>query len=95
MKKFLTLLERVFRGIEKSPLSLGLWILAFLSLITIRLTIDLTVEGLPSLTFSQFFFQWTHLLLFFLFSYLLLLPLVQLVGKTTPLKAARVLLFGF
>ncbi len=95
MKKLLTLLERVFHGIENSPLSLGMWALAFTCLITIRLTIDLTVEGVPSLTFFQIFFQWSHLLLFFLFSYLLLLPLVQVAGKTTLPKAARVLLFGF
>lgn len=95
MKKFWKLLNRIFRGIENSPLSLGLWIITFVSLISVRLTIDLTVEGLPPLSFFQFFFQWTHLLLFFLFSYLLLLPLVAVIGKTTLPKAARVLLFGF
>lgn len=95
MKMLKKLLERIFRGIENTPLSLGLWVLTFASLITVRLTIDLTVEGMPRLTFFQFFFQWAHLLLFFLFSYLVLLPVVRIIGNTTLPKAARVLLFGF
>lgn len=95
MKKFTLLLERFFRSLESAPLSLSLWGVTFFSLIAVRLTIDLGVERFPDLTFFQFFTQWAHLFLFFLFSYLLLLPLVQRIGKTSLPNAARVLLFGF
>lgn len=95
MKKKGSFLERTFTSIENTPLSLGLWTTTFLCLIAVRLTIDLGVERFPRLTFFQFFFQWAHLLLFFLFSYLLLLPLVMKIGQTSLDKAARVLLFGF
>lgn len=95
MKNILRSVKNAFASIENTSLSLGIWAISFSALIVIRLTLDLTVERVPSLTFFQFFFQWSHLLLFFLFSYLLLIPLIQLAGKTTFPKAARVLLFGF
>lgn len=95
MKKSSSFLERVSLSLENTPLSLTLWTSTFLSLISVRLTIDLGVERFPSLSFFQLFFQWVHLILFFLFSYLLLLPLVKKIGKTSLEKAARVLLFGF
>lgn len=95
MKKIASFLERVFQGMENTPLSLPLWVTTFFFLIAVRLTLDLGVERFPTLTFFQLFFQWTHLFLFFLFSYLLLLPLVMKIGMTTLPKAARVLLFGF
>jgi 4-hydroxybenzoate polyprenyltransferase len=95
MKKITSALERMFTAIENTPISLSLWVITFFCLIAVRLTIDLAVIGMPTLTFFQFFFQWAHLLLFFLFSYLLLLPLVVKIGKTSLEKAAKILLFGF
>lgn len=95
MKKIPFALLRIFEALENTPLSLGVWAITFAGLIAVRLTIDLTVETNLSLSFFQLFFQWAHLFLFFLFSYLLVLPLVQVIARTTIEKAARVLLFGF
>lgn len=95
MKKLSHFTRRIFIALESTPLSLSLWMVTFLSLIVIRLCIDLLIEKAPALTFFQLFFQFTHLFLFFFFSYILLLPIVKAVGETTFPKAARVLLFGF
>lgn len=95
MKHQASFLQKASQNIERSPFSLELWVVSFLALIGVRLTIDLIVIGLPQLSFFQFFYQWAHLFLFFLFSYLLLLPFVQAVGRASFPEAARVLLFGF
>lgn len=95
MKYLTSFLHSFFVTLEKTRYSLALWAITFFALIVFRLVIDLSLERFPALTFTQFFFQWAHLFLFFLFSYLILLPLIMNLGKSKLEEAASVLLFGF
>src|SRR6185369_14717126 len=92
MRRFLS---RLIEGIENTPLTLATFAASFLTLIVLRLTIENTIAFFEGRTLFFLFFEFTHTLLFFLCSYLILLPLVRFAGETDFKKAANVLLFGF
>ncbi len=92
MKNILT---RTITAIEKNEISYGSFLSAFFGLIFLRLLVENTVGGFPTRPFLYFFFEFSHTFLFFLFSFLLFLPLLSHFGRS-PLKAsANILLFGF
>ncbi|MFZ1720576.1 MAG: UbiA family prenyltransferase [Candidatus Moraniibacteriota bacterium] len=92
MKNILT---RAIHSIEKNEISYGLFLCAFISLIFLRLLIENTVGGFPTRPFLYFFFEFSHTFLFFLFSFLLFLPLLSHFAKSSIKSAANILLFGF
>jgi 4-hydroxybenzoate polyprenyltransferase len=95
MKTLFKHCSQVIATVEAIPQSLPLWSAAFLAIIAVRFGIESALEGFAPKSFSLYFFQLSHLFLFFLLSYLLLLPLVKKLGKTTLAAASQVLLFGF
>lgn len=92
MKHFLhTLIKRI----EDAPLTLGSFLITFIGLIIVRLTVENALGLFPEHTFFFLFFEFTHTFLFFLCSLLLLLPLVRFAGRLSLREATNILLFGF
>lgn len=87
--------QRFVASIENAPLSLGSFAVAFFALIVARLTVENMLGYFGEHSFFFLFFEFTHTLLFFLCSFLLLLPIVRFAGTIDLRKAANVLLFGF
>ena len=92
MKK---IIRRSIAAIENAPLTLTSFVTAFFALIGMRLLVENTLGLFKEHTFFYFFFEFTHTFLFFLCSFLLLLPLVRFAGNIDFRKAANVLFFGF
>jgi 4-hydroxybenzoate polyprenyltransferase len=92
MKHFLL---RLINRVERAPLTLGSFIVAFLALIIARLTVENTLGLFSEHSFFFFFFEFTHTLLFFLCSFILLIPVVRFAGGSDLKKAVNILLFGF
>lgn len=92
MKRFFL---KVIQHIENAPLTLGLFVAAFLGLIIVRLTIENAFHFFGEQSLFFFFFEFTHTFLFFLCSFLIILPVVRFAGAESLTKAANVLLFGF
>ncbi len=92
MKQYLT---KAISFIEKNELSYGSFLCAFISLIFLRLLVENTVGGFPTRPFLYFFFEFSHTLLFFLFSFLLFLPLLSSFARSTLKATTNILLFGF
>lgn len=88
---FLKLIE----SIENTPLTLKSFSVAFFALIIARLTVENTLGLFRESSFFFFFFEFTHTLLFFLCSFLIMLPIVWWAGAVDLKKAANILLFGF
>ncbi|MBI2439480.1 MAG: UbiA family prenyltransferase [Candidatus Moranbacteria bacterium] len=81
--------------IENTPLTLASFAMTFFALIVARLLIENALGLFQPQSFFYLFFEFAHTFLFFLCSFILLLPLVRFAGNTDYEKAAHVLLFGF
>ncbi len=92
MRRFV---DSVIKNIEDTPLTLPTFVAAFFALIIARLTVENTLGLFEARSFFFYFFEFTHTFLFFLCSFLLILPLVRFAGRVDFRKAANVLLFGF
>lgn len=92
MKKFLL---RLIASIENAPLTLGLFLMTFVALIIARLTVENSLGLFQERSFFFMYFEFTHTFLFFLCSFLLLLPVVSYAGTVDLKKSANMLLFGF
>ena len=92
MKNILT---RAISFIEKNGLSYGSFLSAFFALIFLRLLVENMIGAFPTRPFHYFFFEFSHTFLFFLFSFLLFLPLLSHFAKATIKATANILLFGF
>ena len=90
-----TFIRRTIRSIEDTPLTLASFVTAFFALIAMRLLVENTLGRFVEHSFFYFFFEFTHTFLFFLCSFLLLLPLVRYAGKSNLMQATNILLFGF
>lgn len=88
---FLTLIKRI----EDAPLTLGSFLITFVGLIIVRLTIESALGHFTEHSFFFLFFEFTHTFLFFICSLLLLLPLVRFAGRLSLREATNILLFGF
>lgn len=82
-------------AIEESKTNLGLWLVAFFSLIALRLLVESWLFGFESLPAGFLFSEWTHNVLFFLLSFLLFLPIVRYFARISLRMASNILLFGF
>ncbi|MFZ2299688.1 MAG: UbiA family prenyltransferase [Candidatus Moraniibacteriota bacterium] len=89
------ILSRIITSIENAPLSLASFVTAFFALIVVRLLIENALGFFGERSFFFFFFEFTHTFLFFLCSFLLLLPVVRFAGSIDFRKAVNILLFGF
>ncbi|MEI6650618.1 MAG: UbiA family prenyltransferase [Candidatus Moraniibacteriota bacterium] len=86
-----TLIETV----ESAPFSLGSFVISFTALIIVRLLIESGIGGFSTESLPFLFSEFSHTFLFFLFSFLLFLPLARLAGASSWSRAANLLLFGF
>ncbi len=89
------LLRAIIQAIEKSETGLGLWLVAFFGLITLRLLVESWLFDFGSLSAEFLFFELTHNVLFFLLSFLLFLPIFQYFSGVSLAVASNMLLFGF
>jgi len=81
--------------IEKNELSYSSFLSAFFALIFLRLLVENMVGGFPTRSFPYFFFEFSHTFLFFLFSFLLFLPLLSHFARSSVKATTNILLFGF
>ncbi len=88
-------LRAFIRQIEESETNLGLWMVSFFFLISLRLLVEAWLSGFKSLPAGFLFSEWTHNVLFFLLSFLLLLPIFQYFSRTSLQISSNMLLFGF
>lgn len=88
---FLKLIGRI----ENAPLTLGSFLVSFLALILARLSIEGALAWFKEDSFHFFFFEFSHTFLFFLCSFLIILPIVRYAGGGNLKQAANMLLFGF
>lgn len=86
---------KVISSIEKNELSYGSFLSAFFVLIFLRLLVENMIGAFPTRPFHYFFFEFSHTFLFFLFSFLLFLPLLSHFAKATLKATTNILLFGF
>ena len=92
MKRFFL---KAIQRIENAPLTLGSFVAAFLALIIVRLTIENTFHFFGERSLFFFFFEFTHTFLFFLCSFLIILPIVRWARGGDLKRSANVLLLGF
>lgn len=93
--KTVRLMRAMIESIENSPLTLTGFSLAFLSLILVRLLVEGGTNSFATEPVAYMFYEFTHTFLFFLFAFLVFLPVVRLAGATSWTGAANLLLFGF
>jgi len=88
-------LQKIINYIENYPLTLTDWLIAFFSLISLRLLGEHLVNGLAGSSSSFFVGSALVTALFFLFSYLLILIFLRVFLKDSVQKLANLLLWGF
>jgi 4-hydroxybenzoate polyprenyltransferase len=88
-------IEKIIENIEKYPLSLTKWLVAFFSLVVLRLLGEHLVNGLSDYSPSFFIGSFLVTLLFFSFSFILVLLFLAAYTKEPVQKAANLLLWGF
>lgn len=88
-------LDHIFICIENTPLTLGLWAMALMAIIGVRVAIELFFENITFRYADHFFYQFAHHYLTFTCIYLAALPVVVWFARVNVRKAALILLFGF
>jgi chlorophyll synthase len=88
-------LGRTVESVEKTPLSLSGFAATFTAIIVIRLLVENGINGFPSEGTDYVLYEASHTFLFFLFSFLLFLPIMRLAGASSWKRAANLLLVGF
>ncbi|HWQ59606.1 MAG TPA: UbiA family prenyltransferase [Candidatus Fimivivens sp.] len=88
-------LFETIESIETTPLSLGGFTITFLAIILVRLFVENGTNWFVSESLGYVLYEFSHTFLFFLFSFLLFLPIVRLAGASSWLRATNVLLVGF
>lgn len=87
--------EKTLTAIETSKTSFGLWMVAFLCLIVMRLLVENWLFGFESRSAMFIFYEFTHNLSFFLLSFLIFLPIFQYFARASLSVASNMLLSGF
>lgn len=95
MKRLLHLLTKSILSLETIPTSYGLWLTSFASLIFARLMVESWLGVFETHSQQFLLYEFTHTFFFFLFSFLILWPIVAFFGKTSLSSASTILLFGF
>lgn len=81
--------------IEVAPLSLDGFFLTFFAIIIVRILIELGTNHFGSEPLNYMLYEFSHTFLFFLFAFLLFLPVARLAGATSWSRASNLLLAGF
>lgn len=95
MKRFLFAIGRFVASVEAITTNYALWAVSFASLIFGRLLVDNWIGGFANHSLQFLFYEFTHTFFFFLFSFLVFLPIIAFFGKTSISAASNILLFGF
>lgn len=95
MKRLLHFIRKSILSLETIPTSYGLWLTSFTSLILARLMVETWLGAFDSHSQQFLLYEFTHTFFFFLFSFLIMWPLVAFFGKTSLSSASTILLFGF
>ncbi len=89
-------IKEIFSGVENNfKGGLLLWAVSFLSIITVRLSGEVLILGIPKQNTEEFVAFFVHTLLFFLMTYLVFLVYLRVFTKKEWLKLTSVLLWGF
>lgn len=88
-------MKKAIEAVERSPLRLSTFVLAFLGIILVRLFIEGGTNAYRTESLHYMFFEFSHTFLFFLFAFLLFMPIVRIAGAASWSRAANLLLFGF
>ncbi|QQS21033.1 MAG: hypothetical protein IPL87_00545 [Candidatus Moraniibacteriota bacterium] len=91
----MSFLARIIRSIEFSPTSVGLFSVAFVSLIVSRLLVESWLFGFPVRSGTFLFYEWSHNFSFFLVAFLLFIPLLRFFARISFRTASSIMLFGF
>jgi 4-hydroxybenzoate polyprenyltransferase len=92
MKKIITAFISI---LENAPTSYTLWLTSFLGLISVRIMIENWLGEFPERSATFFLYEFSHTFLFFLFAYLLFLPILKRFAKISLLQASNLALVGF
>lgn len=95
MKRFLFAIGRFVASVEAITTNYAMWFASFASLIFGRLLVDNWLGGFANHSLQFLFYEFTHTFFFFLFSFLVFLPIIAFFGKTSFQSASNILLFGF
>ncbi len=88
-------ISHLIRQIEKTPQTILSFILAFTTIIILRLLVEAAMGSFAISNFETLFFEFSHTYLFFLFAFSLFLPLLAFFTKEHTLATTNILLFGF
>lgn len=85
----------ILETVETAPWSLGTFTVSFSALITVRILIESGIRGFQTEGFAFHFFEFSHTFLFFLFAFIVFLPVARIAGAASFTRAANLILFGF
>ena len=95
MKKILKLAEKLINSIENSEISFIKWLASFTAVIIARILVENWISGFGNKSPLFIFYEFTHNFLFFAFSFLLFVFLLNKILKTSIAKLSNVMLWGF
>ncbi|NTW89421.1 MAG: UbiA family prenyltransferase [Candidatus Moranbacteria bacterium] len=95
LKRLNKAITDLFEAIEAAPLTLGGFATAFFAIIIVRILIELGTNLFGSEPLNYMLYEFSHTFLFFLFAFLLFLPVARLAGATSWSRATNLLLAGF
>ncbi len=81
-------LRKLFEQIESVPLTLGTLATTFLAIVSIRIGIENFFESFPFRFADFYYYQCTDFFLSFLFTFLVILPIISWAGKTSIGRAS-------
>lgn len=95
MKKYSEKIKSILETIEKRNSNLTLWSAGFLSIISLRLFIELLLYKRFNADIYWVFYEISHTILFFFFSFLVFSLIVKKTLKTTLKETSNIILFGY
>jgi 4-hydroxybenzoate polyprenyltransferase len=93
--KISSVTKKLLSYIENTPQTILGFLGAFFMLIVLRLLIESGLGLFSARNFQGIFFEFSHTFLFFLFAFLVFLPLLSFLTKDSLLHTSNLLLFGF
>ena len=94
-EKVIKILEYLIEKIENAPIGFSLGTVTFLSIIAVRILVESWVGSLTNKTAGYFFHHIAYTFVFFLFSFLIFLNLLQRFFKISLRKASNIMLVGY
>ena len=94
-RNIMKLASSMLETVESAPLSLGNFSITFTMIIIVRILVDFGTQSFRSEPLSYILYEFSHTYLFFLFSFLMFLPIIRLAGASSWRRGANLLLVGF